>query len=231
MSSPSRNEFDGLASLIDNLKDVARLQQLVETLAANQRDVTESLAEHRELFAERWASLGDLSRRLDAIERSSTETQSKIERRAAEVVDEVAKSASKLLDRVNKIEQDLAPSGQVSERFRAEFARAVSDFQAKVEELHRRIADRPGVDTTAPVALPGVVNMKYGKVSVTAANYLVVLFFISVAIGALSPVGQRLLNKYLSTEVLKSELPKTEKGERIDASKTDAKDKGKGVAP
>lgn len=233
MASPSRSEFDGLASLIDNLKDVARLQQLVETLATNQRDVAESLTEHRELYAERWASLGDLSRRLDAVERFHSEIQSKIERRAAEAADEMVKSASRLVDRINKIEQDLAPSGQISERFRTEFSRAVADFQAKVEELHRRISDKPGVDSTAPVALPGVTSFRYGKVSVTASNYLVVLFFISVTIAALSPVGQHFLNKYLPTELLKIEGSKTDKSDapKSDASKNETKDKGKGVTP
>lgn len=235
MANPSRSEFDALANLIDNLKDVARLQQLVDTLAVNQRDVAESLTEHRELYAERWAIVTDLVRRLDAVERSSTDVQTKIERRSSEAVEEVAKSASRLIERVGKIEQDLAQTGQVNERFRTEFLQAKTDFQARVEELHKRISDRPGVDTTAPVAVPGVASLKYGKVSVTVSNYLLVLLFISITIGALSPVGQQILGRYLAADALKIEAPKSksDKAEATapDAAKPELKDRGKGAVP
>lgn len=225
MPSPSRSErgeFDTLASLIDNLKDVARLQQLVETLATNQRDLTESLAEHRELYAERWAALTNLAHRLDVLEKAGSDLQNKIERRAGEVLDDFMRSASRLLDRVTKIEQDLANNGQINNKLHNDFAQSVADFQKKIDDLHKRITDKPGIDTTAPVVVPGVTNFRYGKVNVTASNYLVVILLISITIWSLSPVGQHFLHKYLPTDsATKTESSKPDTGLKIDTKGKD----------
>ena len=210
MAHPMHGEFNTLASLIENLKDVARLQQLVETLATNQRDVTESLAEHRELYAERWASFHDLSRRLEVVERTESDLQARVERRATAMLDEVLKPAAKLLDRTSKIEQDLLKNGQVSEKLHAEFSRSVSEFQVKLEELHKRIVEKASVDVTAPVAVPGFARFQYGKVNIAVANYLIVLFLVLATVWSLSPIGRHVLNKYLPEGAPKVEAPKNE---------------------
>lgn len=208
-------QFDTLASLIDNLKDVARLQQLAEMLATNQRDMAESLAEYRELYATRWASLTDLSRRLEVIERTGNDLQTKIERRANEALDEVARSASKLLDRVTKIEQGLAQHDQVDDKRHTDFSSAAAEFKTKVDELHKKIADKTNV-TTVP---PGISSFKYGKASAAIPNYLIVLLLIAMTIWSLTPVGHHIINKYLTDSASKSE------------TKIDTKDKEKGTHP